>query len=557
MSTEDNQNPSHSGGLFSDKAFTKKADDTTTITASNPKANLDSSSAKPQASQSASSNSDVADSVTNPETQTDNNSKGMSDYFREVRKTTVSESEPLKLAVVGHTNTGKTSLLRTLLRDMYFGEVKNEAATTRHVERALISDSQTGEHLVALFDTPGLEDASGLMDWLEDNTASRRDGIERLQQFLASDIAQGGEVNSGVNDYSQEAKVIRQLLSSDMAIYVIDAREPVLGKYKDELAILSWSAIPVMPVFNFTDSQDANITEWQTMLARRNLHISTRFDSVAFEFEDEMTLWQNLATMLTHPETLNQLIERRREDWEQLYEQAMIIISHFLIDVAAYVHEIDEDDDPMPVLTEMQQAVRQSERSMQGKLLSLYKFYDNTAVVTPLELSEYQQDPFDPELLKSYGLRTTSGAAAGALLGLGIDAAALGTTLGLGAAIGGIAGGILSNTSSIADKLTGVKRLYIDPATLTLLATRSLDLLASLRHRGHAAHTDTPIAELQETTTPPWDPNKLPSELKKARSKPQWSSLSSGKSELAAELRADAAWSLSDKLKRSRVNDKD
>ena len=63
--------------------------------------------------------------------------------------------------------------------------------------------------------------------------------------------------------------------------------------YKDELTILSWAAIPVMPVFNFTDSQNANIDEWQTMLARRNLHISTRFDSVAFEFEDEMHLWQN------------------------------------------------------------------------------------------------------------------------------------------------------------------------------------------------------------------------------------------------------------------------
>ncbi|WP_373277683.1 DUF3482 domain-containing protein [Psychrobacter phenylpyruvicus] len=485
----------------------------------------------------------------------------MSDYLQQARKTTVSEGEPLKLAVVGHTNTGKTSLLRTLLRDMYFGEVKNEAATTRHVERALIKDSQTGENLVALFDTPGLEDASGLMDWLEDNTASRRDGIERLQQFLASDIAksdaQGGGLNDALNDYSQEAKVIRQLLSSDMAIYVIDAREPVLGKYKDELAILSWSAIPVMPVFNFTDSQDANISEWQTMLARRNLHISTRFDSVAFEFEDEMTLWQNLATMLTHPETLNQLIMRRREDWIQLYEQATIIIAHFLIDVAAYVREIDEDDDPMPVLKEMQEAVRQSERAMQEKLLNLYKFYDNTAVVTPLELSEYQQDPFDPELLKSYGLRTTSGAAAGALLGLGIDAAALGTTLGLGAAIGGLAGGILSNTGTIADKLAGVKRLFIDPATLTLLATRSLDLLASLRHRGHAANADTPIAELQETSTPPWNPNKLPSELKKARGKPQWSSLTSGKSSLAEELRADAAWSLSDKLKRSRHEEKD
>ncbi|MEN8133052.1 MAG: GTPase, partial [Pseudomonadota bacterium] len=40
----------------------------------------------------------------------------------------------LKIAVVGHTNTGKTSLLRTLTRDATFGEVSNRPATTRHVE---------------------------------------------------------------------------------------------------------------------------------------------------------------------------------------------------------------------------------------------------------------------------------------------------------------------------------------------------------------------------------------------------------------------------------------
>ena len=150
------------------------------------------------------------------------------------------------------------------------------------------------------------------------------------------------------------------------------------------------------------------------------------------------------------------------------------------------------------------------------------------------------------------------------MLGLGIDAAALGTTLGLGAALGGIAGGLLSNTSSIADKITGVKRLSIDPATLTLLATRARDLLTALRHRGHAATDATQLLfqndnlELQNSgelstrdshrSITPWSSNKLPAELKKARGKPQWSSLSSGQSEQAQLLRSDMAWSLSRKL---------
>lgn len=522
-SNEKNQNVQN--GFFSDKAFTKDENATNEFT---------------ETQMPSQSNEQKLTADTNTTTI---------NKMVNIAKTHTNTANVLKLAVVGHTNTGKTSILRTLLRDKYFGEVKNAAATTRHVEQAIISHSQTGEALVSLYDTPGLEDAAGVMDWLEDNTASRRDGIERLQQFLAN-----AETKSIADyDYSQEAKVIRQVLESDMAIYVIDAREPVLSKYKDELTILSWAAIPVMPVFNFTNSDEAkdNIASWKEMLARRTLHINTSFDSVAFEFDDEMTLWKNLATMLTHNSALQALVDNRQQNWEQRQEEANIIIADFLLNSASFVKEIGEDEDPLPTLTEMQEAVRQAERAMHKELLNLYKFYDNDVSASPLKLDEYQQDPFDTEVLKGYGIRTTSGAAAGALVGLGIDAATLGTSLGLGAAIGGIAGGILSNTGKIADMITGVKHLYIDPATITLLATRAMDLLTALRHRGHAASDDTPISEMQEYSVTPWKPEKLPRVLKKARSKPHWSSLGGDNNVITTkEMRKDAAWELSRQLKR-------
>ena len=52
---------------------------------------------------------------------------------------TDTRKQPLKLAVVGHTNVGKTSLLRTLTRDVGFGEVSHRPSTTRHVEGARLS----------------------------------------------------------------------------------------------------------------------------------------------------------------------------------------------------------------------------------------------------------------------------------------------------------------------------------------------------------------------------------------------------------------------------------
>nr|WP_037587087.1 GTPase/DUF3482 domain-containing protein [Stenoxybacter acetivorans] len=437
---------------------------------------------------------------------------------------------PLSLAVVGHTNTGKTSLLRTLLRDEGFGEVKNQAATTRHVEAATIHDGSTP--LITLYDTPGLEDAGGVLDWLETQSAPRLDGIERIEAFLASVAAK--------QTFEQEAKVLRQLLQSDAALYVIDAREPILPKYKDELTVLSWCAKPIMPVFNFLSQGDTQA--WQTMLARRSLHVSSGFDTVAFDFDSEMRLWANLATMLPERTIPELLMNVRQRDWQVLDGEARRLIAHFLLDAAAYQQEISNDDPPEPTLLHMRDAVRQLERQMQQQLLQQYRFYQETVAQTDWALKPFSQDPFDPELWKEYGIRTTSGAAAGALIGLGIDAAALGTSLGLGTAIGGILGGVLPNIHSISNTLTGRQVLHIDPAAITFLAARSMDLLAALQSRGHAAQHRIGIGNANTRPSHlPWTSNKLPPELQKARSQTKWSSLNTGNEEASRNARREAA----------------
>ena len=419
--------------------------------------------------------------------------------------------QTLSLAVVGHTNTGKTSLMRTLLRDSRFGEVQNAAATTRHVAQAALGDGV--ETWLYLHDTPGLEDAGGVLDWLEENTSPQHEGIERLQQFLDSPAAQ--------NEWAQEAKVLRQVLASDAALYVVDAREDVLPKYKDELTVLSWCAKPVMPVFNFIHGQ--NMDEWQTLLARRSLHVSSRFDTVAFDFSGEMVLWQQLATLLGQPPALSALTAFRQQEWQQLERQAYVLVAQFLLDAAACVRQFEDKSRSQAVLEEMQAAVAAHESSLHQQLFALYRFYYSDADIQGQQvLRAFRQNPFDAELLKDYGIRTGKAAATGALLGLGVDALTLGTSLGLGATIGGVLGGLAGNWQVLYDKIQGIETLMIDNATLTLLAARSLHLLQTLKSRGHAA---TNSVVLQDKVALPWKADVLPKVLQQARLQPKWSVL--------------------------------
>ena len=419
--------------------------------------------------------------------------------------------QTLSLAVVGHTNTGKTSLMRTLLRDSRFGEVQNAAATTRHVAQAALGDGV--ETWLYLHDTPGLEDAGGVLDWLEENTSPQHEGIERLQQFLDSPAAQ--------NEWAQEAKVLRQVLASDAALYVVDAREDVLPKYKDELTVLSWCAKPVMPVFNFIHGQ--NMDEWQTLLARRSLHVSSRFDTVAFDFSGEMVLWQQFATLLGQPPALSALTAFRQQEWQQLERQAYVLVAQFLLDAAACVRQFEDKSRSQAVLDEMQAAVAAHESSLHQQLFALYRFYYSDADIQGQQvLRAFRQNPFDAELLKDYGIRTGKAAATGALLGLGVDALTLGTSLGLGATIGGVLGGLAGNWQVLYDKIQGIETLMIDNATLTLLAARSLHLLQTLKSRGHAA---TNSVVLQDKVALPWKADALPKVLQQARLQPKWSAL--------------------------------
>ena len=129
-------------------------------------------------------------------------------------------SAPLRIAVVGHTNVGKTSLLRTLTRRVDFGEVSSRPGTTRHVEAVALRVE--GRDAVRFLDTPGLEDAVALLAHVGTLAGDTR--IARIRSFLAGPEARGS--------FEQEAKVLRALEGeADAAFVVIDTREPVLPKY--------------------------------------------------------------------------------------------------------------------------------------------------------------------------------------------------------------------------------------------------------------------------------------------------------------------------------------
>jgi hypothetical protein len=432
-------------------------------------------------------------------------------------------SGALQIAVVGHTNTGKTSLLRTLTRDVNFGEVADAPGTTQQVQGAQVK--LEGNPVMMLFDTPGIEDSMGLLDYLEQlaRPGGRLDGPERLELFLRGPEASGR--------YEQEARVLSKLLDCQAGLYVIDVREPVLAKHKDELVILASCGRPLLPILNFVASSASRAAQWRETLSRLGLHTCVEFDSVSPPLDGEETLFRTLSIVLpSHQATLaglqlqsaNQKVARRAA--------GRTLIAGLLIDLAA----LRTPSSTAPELLEQaivlqQTVVRQREQACVQALLMLFQFKEDDYLTHPIPLTAggLSVDVFNPEALKDIATHTGGGLGAGMIAGAVADVLSAGLTLGTGMLIGAVAGGAALGVGRFGTRMLshmrGFRELTVTDEILQFVRLRQAQLLEALERRGHASNAKI---DLEEKTTKIKDSLiPLPKPLMSARAHPEWSAV--------------------------------
>jgi small GTP-binding protein len=409
---------------------------------------------------------------------------------------------PLIIAVVGHTNTGKTSLLRTLLRNASFGEVRDSAGTTRHVEAAQLL--LQGKPYIELRDTPGLEDSVALAAHLKNTQQQGLRGRACLENFISGAQAEIAQ------EFEQEIKVLRQALECHAMLYVIDCREEVLEKYREEIATLSLASRPILPVLNFIQADAQHLQSWRAELAELGLHALVEFDTVAFDFAAEKRLYQKLQTLLeTWYQPLQQLLDHRAQEWQQVRGACIAQVAKLLLDMATTTVAAE----PRPArINDLQNLVRQREQQCLRDVLELLNFSSSDVQLAnlPVQNGEWELDLFAPETLKKFGLDAASAAAAGAAVGAGVDLLLAGLSLGA-ASLTGAAIGTAWHTGrrygkDLLARWRGEKIPCVDDTTLNILLLRQLSLLRHLFRRGHAALNPVQVEHKEQNQMPDgWD----------------------------------------------------
>lgn len=448
-------------------------------------------------------------------------------------------TEPINIAVVGHANSGKTSLMRTLTRQRHFGEVSSRPATTRHVEAAELAIGN--DAVMRLYDTPGLEDSSGLLvclDRLRGNHGG--DWTDAIDALIATPELQDA--------FGQEAKALAQLRRSDIVLYVIDARDAVRARHRDELEVLARCAVPVLPVLNFVSDPAARTATWRDQLARVNMHAVIVFDTVVYDETGEQALYDKIAAMAERfAPTIRKLTDDLALRRRQIRRASARIIADLLIDAAAArrAYRIDDSDAESDAAAELQARVRAQEAQALKRLLSLHGFDPGDARLQALDIAhgQWEDDLFDPATLARYGVSMGTAAATGAVAGVAIDVMAGGTTLGGGAAIGATVGFLADaarlHGGRLMARMSGIGHVRVAESALTLLVLRQVQLVVALAVRGHGAVRPMDMAVADDAKALRDTARRIARSAARARQFPAWSGLN-GDAKSHSSARRDA-----------------
>jgi len=338
----------------------------------------------------------------------------------------------LTFAVVGHPNEGKSSVVSTLTEDdsVRITPIPGETLVCRAFP--VIID---GRELVRFVDTPGFQSPRATLEWLQAHP-----GPDMLQAFI--------QAHAHDPVFKGECELFKPLVDGSEIIYVLDASRPLRSVDIAEMEILRLTGIPRMAIINNKEEDESFIAAWRDEL-RKHFNAVRIFNAHLATYAERIALLQSLKSIDQEWEaSLGQVIKALEEDWLKRITQTAWLITRLIGQALAYQvsQSFPPEQEPRDLLSALTQAYRthitQLERQTHLEIRTLFKH--NIFDYHLPEQSVHGDDLFQERTWRMLGLSPVQVAAAGAVagsgLGLGLDAAVGGTSLGAFALVGGLLG---------------------------------------------------------------------------------------------------------------------
>jgi hypothetical protein len=409
------------------------------------------------------------------------------------------------LSLISHTNVGKTTLARTLLR-REIGEVRDQPHVTTIAEAHVLIE--TGDARLLLWDTPGFGDTVRLM------TRLRHEG-DPIGWFLH-------QVWDRVLDRplwcSQEA--VRNVRNeADVVLYLVNATEDpeAAGYLTHELELLSWMTRPVLVVLNQVGVVDAAqaVETWRSHLAPFDVVRGVMsLDAFSRAWVEESLVLERVASLLEgDPRTA---MDRLLRAWN---DRNLGVFDASIDAIARYLAAIGSDREPIGpgasaggswmrarlsdlralsrvdrerAMGALFDRVQGATRRLMDRLIELHQLSGASQAQVERRLEDaaiHGEEAINPTTAAIAG-----GAVSGLLTGLGADALAGGLSLGGGAIVGAMLGALGGYAFGGAYQLAtgGESGIQFRAAALDRLAREAVlrYLLVAHHGRGRGDYAD-------------------------------------------------------------------
>ncbi|MBX7207044.1 MAG: GTPase domain-containing protein [Verrucomicrobiaceae bacterium] len=234
------------------------------------------------------------------------------------------DTQTVTLSLVSHTNAGKTTLARTLLR-RDVGEVRDAPhVTVFNEEHTLI---ETGGAVLQLWDTPGFGDTARLLKRLK-----------RFDKPLLWFLVQTWDrfTDKPLWCSQQALKNVRE--EADVVLYLVNAAESPegAGYVAQEMEILSWVGKPVLALLNQTGPphephvEAAELKLWKDHLTKHPVVRDVlNFDAFARCWVQEDVLLDSIGAMLSKEKAtaFGEIKEAWHEQNVAVFEQSVKLLA--------------------------------------------------------------------------------------------------------------------------------------------------------------------------------------------------------------------------------------
>jgi len=396
-----------------------------------------------------------------------------------------------EIAVMGHPNEGKSSVLSTLAEDDSVRVSPYPGETTVCRTFPVVIDNR---EILRFTDTPGFQNPGRLLAQFRTFSGSSESKLRDLLAYTAS-----------MDGLAEDHELLTPVARGAGIIYVVNGARPLRNVDRDEMELLRLIGKPRMAVINSKAEDERHLSQWKDELAKH-------FNSIRL-FNAHQAGYRERLALLDALKSIDQ-------DWQQIFEGVIDIVErnwNNRISTSAYIitrflteslrlklsgslgQHTSEQEVRAQLTKRYTEKIENAEKKAHEQIRGLFK-HKRFDYHLPSH-SILNEEIFSERTWQLLGLSKNQfillGGLSGGAVGAGIDVAALGHGLGMFTALGAVGGalGALTGrkrfdyeTSLLGMKISG-PRITIGPAgsisLLFVLINRSLHFFEHMANWSH------------------------------------------------------------------------